>query len=422
LQLPLAGSLLRAYILPMRRFSDASSARRFTVWAALVGFCLLAAGCGPRKAEDSLKRTVDGHIAHAIAGQTPTHGSVYLNQEVATMQARIALNARDIVSRHSLAEAFTRLKAYDKALAELDALDSIRPDRFETSFLRARIHHCQEDLPAALEEAERAVKLRPVGDDEMGDYFLHMFRWLSARNNGIAAEVNFLGIPYSGGPEAVAAAPQLNQRKLVSLIEHFPEFHEGYFVLGEWFASQDSDQLAVRSYLRALQLTSAPVDKERINRRIVAIETMWNAKAEASPEFVFDPEYRSLIDAEFQAAADWRAQYELAEQKLVRALTADSTQEEISVGEAPSDPQPDATKAHGIELPDAKQVEQEMHLLSYSGPAYFHVGLVAAKPARWTLITEASPYLWTAVGLAMFGLWLLKRRVAASRKQSRYQL
>lgn len=336
------------------------------------------------------------------------------------MKARLALNPRDLTSHYALASAFAHLNEFDKAKSELRKIEALRPEQFRTAFLESWICVQENDLPAALNAAEKAIALRPAGHDDMGDYFVRMLRWQLERQNNSALPVNFLGIGYGGGAEALAASPILNQPYLVGLIKHFPEFADGYLTLGDWFSSKDSNQLAIRCYLKGRQISAGSDTQNWFDQRISTLETEWRAKAESSEDYVFDPEYRTRLELEFKAAADWRLQYEQCEQELVQKLFLPAEIPSTSEVETPLPPGNEVTAA--VKLPERKQVEQLMKLRKLEGPPYYHVGLVAAKPAPWKLITQASPYLWTLAGFALFGFWLLYRRTRSDKKKQRYQL
>ena len=393
--------------------------------AVLIVFAVFAAwSCGPRIAPDSKRRSVDGHFAHAIAGQIPRHGSVYSNKEIDVMRAKLAQYSSNVVAKQSIAEALSRLGKYDDALAELAELETLRPGRFETYFEQARALDGKGDLQGALAASQVALKQRASGHDEMGDYFERMFRWRLARSNGDAPHENFLGIAYDSGPKAAAESPELNQQQLVGLLESFPEFADGHLVLGDWLASQSNDQLAARAYLRALDLTKTESDKQRISRRLTTLESKWQAKAEADSAFLFDPNYRARITAEFKQAEEWRVKYELTEQELVRALPEPPALAPDDAGETEKVEALEArTRALAeLTLPDADRVLQEMKLRGIEGPAYYHTGLLQTRPSRWRFITSGSPILWAGAGIAALVVFFLYRRVARERWRRRYKL
>ena len=398
----------------------------------LIGLTLTLFSCGPRNAPDSKRRTVDGHFARAIAGQIPQHGSVYSNMEIEIMRARLALNPKDISAYQTLAEALTRVGNFSEALSELDKIKAAGARRFETVFQRAIILEQTGDLPGALAAAEQAVKMQSSGHLEMGDYFVSRLRWQVDRQNNPAHPSNFLGVPYDSAPEAVAASPKFNQKHLVGLLEYFPTFFDGHLTLGDWLFSRDSDQLAARAYVRALQL--APEgdpegeDQSRIKRRLHMLEEKWSAKAAASSDLVYLPDYRTKIEEEFKAAAEWRVRFELLEQSLVRELTAPP---KLAIEDPPapstsasaSDKEKERNEAMAaVRLPRIDDVERKLKLRNEVGPAYYHVGLVAEKPSPWRIITGASPYMWAIAGALTLAVWFLWRKVSGSRKKHRYRL
>jgi len=408
---------------PIGTFNPHSlQSRTAVLWLSIIA--LACAACGPRKAPDSKRRTVDGHFARVISGQLPMHGSVYSNAETEIMRARLEQNPNNIPARQGLAEALARLNKFDAALSELDTLEATRPERFETLFLRADILAKQGKLEEAVAAARQALELRSSGHDETGPYFQQMYEWQLARKEGTALPINFLGISYGGGAAAVAASEDFNQQYLVGLLAIFPTFFDGHMTLGDWLTSQSNDQLAARAYLRALQLAANEEDKQRINKRLMALENSWQAKAASSPSLVYDSDYRSRIDQEFKAAADWQVEYELLEQELVRNLPEGPP---LAPEDADEATQSQALKARrdaiaAIQLPDAEHVAQQMKLRNYTGPAYYHAGLVAAKPPPWQFLTGGSPYVWTIAGVAALGVFFFYRRIASERKRHRYKL
>ena len=383
----------------------------------LIGLTLTLFSCGPRSAPDSKRRTVDGHFARAIAGQIPHHGSVYSNMEIEIMRARLALNPKDISAYQTLAEALTRVGNFSEALSELDKIEATGARRFETVFQRAIILEHTGDLPGALAAAELAVKMQSSGHLEMGDYFLSRLRWQVDRQNNPAHSNNFLGVHYDSPPEAVAASPKFNQKNLVGLLEFFPTFFDGHLALGDWLFSRDSDQLAARAYVRALHLAPEGEDQLRIKRRLHMLEEKWRAKAAASSDLVYLPDYRTKIAEEFKAAAEWTVHFESLEQSLVRELTEPPVDSQAN---SLTEKERNQTLA-AIRLPKIDDIERKMKLRNEVGPAYYHVGLVAAKPSPWRIITGASPYMWAIAGALTLAVWFLWRKVSGSSKEHRYR-
>lgn len=411
---------LRAGNFPVLVLPGVRRAGRRVLLAMLV-FC--AGGCGPKPAPESKRRTVDGHFARAIAGQVPGHGSVYSSRELEIMHARVTRNPKDIVARQSMTEALTRLGRIEEALVELDALERVRPGRFETHYQRALALNASGNLQAALDAARTALTQRQSGHDDMGDYFLRMLEWRAARGKGEAVHENFLGISHDAPPEALASDPRFNQRQLVALLEVFPDFLDGHLVLGDWLTSQNNDQLAMRAYLRALK-TPAEADRKRIARRLSRLEAKWAAKAQAADDYVFDEAYRERIEQEFDDAAAWRTQFEMTEQELVRELPGPPALAPDDADAATRDAALAArTRALAEqELPGIDSVLQEMQRRGIEGPAYYHAGLLPARPSPWGFLTGGSPLLWAGAAIAVALLIVLYRRVSGERWRRRYKL
>ena len=140
------------------------------------------------------------------------------------------------------------------------------------------------------------------------------------------------------------------------------------------------------------------------------------------------PDYRTKIEEEFKAAAEWRVRFELLEQSLVRELTAPP---KLAIEDPPapstsasaSDKEKERNQAlAAIRLPRIDDVERKLKLRNEVGPAYYHVGLVAEKPSPWRIITGASPYMWAIAGALTLAVWFLWQKVSGSRKKHRYQL
>ena len=158
----------------------------------------------------------------------------------------------------------------------------------------------------------------------LGDYYLRMIKWkeenkktttVSANYDNLALEINFLGIPYVNGYQAVQKSDLVNKEYLLTLVKNDMSFADVYFVLGDVYFAEKDMQLAIRAYYRAISLGHPRRDiaKKRINEVIAYWE-----KNNTATHVVMEIRYiRQQINEEIFAAEEWLVQFQAIEKQQI---------------------------------------------------------------------------------------------------------
>jgi tetratricopeptide (TPR) repeat protein len=82
-------------------------------------------------------------------------------QAVQDLVKLVEVDEGNAIAHHALAEAYTNLEQYDKALEALEQAAKLDPKSALTYTLRARLHAIKEDTKSALEDLDKSLELQP---------------------------------------------------------------------------------------------------------------------------------------------------------------------------------------------------------------------------------------------------------------------
>ena len=284
-----------------------------------------------------------------IIGAFAHHGPAFYEAELKRCQQILGNDPENFEARNDLGAALTKLGRYKKAKAEFLQNEQLHPARYKTASNLGVLFKKWDRFDEASEWTSRALEIKPGGHMGLGDYYLRMINWKAEHaRTGDLPLTNFLGVEYLAGPEATARVA--NREYVETLIRNDMSFADAYLVLGDIALVEDDLQTALRSYLRATQLSDVS-HPDRLRRVYARLE-------EEMPDQVLaaQDEWPKQIHSEFSAAEAWLARYQEIEVERLKAGKA------VDFGSMK-----DATVAAGLQTPIIKLVTFDEHHASPSG-------------------------------------------------------
>ena len=238
-----------------------------------------------------------------IIGAFAHHGPAFYEAELKRCREILDNDPEHFNARNDLGAALTKLGRYEEAEAEFERNEELHPGRYRTASNLGVLYKKWERFDDASRWIARALAIRPGGHMGLGDYYLRMIQWKAEYAlTGDLPSTNFLGVEYSAGPEATAKAA--NRQHVETLIKNDMSFADAYLVLGD-IALVDNDlQTALRSYLRAIQL-SGDSHADRVESVFARVDREMPDQSHAARY-----EWPKQIHAEFSSAQAWLTRYQ----------------------------------------------------------------------------------------------------------------
>ena len=244
------------------------------------------------------------------------------------------------------------------------------------------------EFELAADHIARSLEIKPEGHLNLGDYYLRMLRWLAANRNGQQTS-SFLGSDYAAGPNATGE--MATREHLLGMIRNAPEFADSYLLLGDLYFlenNSDADQLALRCYLRAsdLSLRRDAYHSDIARSRVLNLYVRNGVVADHA-----EAAYSPYVD-EVEEAEEWLSNYQMVEADLLAAS----------------------------EPIDVASVKVAMEQRGFAGLAFHNIGIEEGKPRSVVPILLIGVSIWIALAGAIIGmLWvihLIRKRVRTRRR------
>ena len=335
------------------------------------------------------EKQLTGDLTKILSGQLAEHGEDFYRNQLLNLKEKLRENPYDVELHNDLGAAEIKLKNYDAALKRFQLIEELEPGRYKTAANLGVLFKKMGDYQSGAEFTEKALAIRPEGHLGLGDYYRRMLEWRAARKSGIVEIelTNFLGTPYSAGPQAVAADPVTNMEYLVTLIKADRHFEDTYIVIGDLLFVEGDLQNAVRAYSKAGTMVE-PDDlrAEVIAGRIAAVERQWMDETLKDSRRKYDPSFERQLARERRQAEAWVKAFQRVESQMIA-----SGREEVNI----------------------KTVKQEMHEQRIAKPRYIEVGHFEVERSGWAIFGYTIVTLVAVVGVAIVGrtMWEIGRAI-----------
>ncbi|MFK5923173.1 MAG: hypothetical protein QM496_13425 [Verrucomicrobiota bacterium] len=250
-----------------------------------------------------------------IVGQVAHHGAAYYEKRVESLGQKVSL---DMGEKQDLAVAYIRLGDFVKGEEILRELYQSHPDEYSVNSNLAILYKKKGNYATAYSYMKRALEIKPEGHMGLGDWYLRRIGYDKVLLEKPIPKVNFLGEKYEDGQWnrtqklKFDAEKQKRARYLTQLIFNDREFADAYLVLGDLLKEIGDKNLALRAYMRAklLKHPNRKVVVARIDSVIQQFKLTKGARGKQDSEII-------KFKKELEGAAEWRRDFEKAENELV---------------------------------------------------------------------------------------------------------
>ncbi|MCJ8330041.1 MAG: hypothetical protein HRT89_23785 [Lentisphaeria bacterium] len=254
---------------------------------------------------------ISNDLGYLLLGKIPSHSKKFYEQQLKIQSLILKRSPDNVIARNDRAVALLKLTRWDEAIKELETVQSIKKDLYNTHVNLGIIYKKTGNYKKSAWHIEKSLQIKPAGHLGLGDNYLRMIVWKSKSR----PQKNFLGINYNEGPQGLRDDMRVNKQYLINLLKADRHFSDVYLVLGDQLVLEENYQLAIRSYHHAIKLKHHK--KDLILERIEGIYTIWNN--ELRNEYIIE-DYQltaKYIDLELDHAASWLNSFKLQESKLV---------------------------------------------------------------------------------------------------------
>ena len=247
-----------------------------------------------------------------VIGAFAHHGPAFYEAELKRCHEILSGDPDNFDARNDLGAALTKLRRYEEAEAEFQQNEQLHPGRYQTASNLGVLYKKWDRFEDASEWIAKALEIKPGGHMGLGDYYLRMINWKAehARAGGLPP-TNFLGVKYTAGPHATAKVA--NREYVETLIKNDMSFADAYLVLGDIALFEDDLQTALRSYLRATQISGVS-HSDRVQRVYARLEEKMPDQVHAA-----QTEWPNQIHTEFNTAEAWLTRYQEIEAERIES-------------------------------------------------------------------------------------------------------
>ncbi|NUN50640.1 MAG: tetratricopeptide repeat protein [Candidatus Brocadiae bacterium] len=257
-----------------------------------------------------------------IVGQFPHHGAGYHESRVAVSRAALEKDPKDIAALNDLGVALLKLGRWDESEAAFASIEALQPGKYETFSNLGVMYKKKGDFAKAAEYTKKALAIRPSGHLGLGDYYLKMLDWRSARAADPKAipGKDFLGREYSQWSMWSRPLQTAEDReRLCALVRSDRLFPDALLVLGDQYCGERNLNLAMWAWVRALDLGHP--NPNAIETRMAEVFRHWKEALQhrggRTLEVKSVDAYRSLVSAALKKATGWQESFETIEGELV---------------------------------------------------------------------------------------------------------
>ena len=200
-------------------------------------------------------------------------GNSYLQKRdyrsaITQYESALAASANSVAALEGLGSAYSRLGMYDEAISVTNKIVTIAPDNLNAYVSLSRYYSLSDQYQASADAGRMAVRKAPA------NYMAYTN--LCRANNDLSryqdaisictrsleikpadGETSFyLGRAYKGANQPAKAAPYF-QRAVTGLLQYIrenPDDADGHYLLANAYTEAKQDELAMRSYLKAIEL------------------------------------------------------------------------------------------------------------------------------------------------------------------------